>query len=286
MACDPDPVGTLAFPRHRSLLGEAGELPWTVERMNAILRDEPAELPAAVRGAPSPDGRSIAFMANARGQAVLWLWSIAEETAIQVADTDGAISPFWSPDGLSVAFFADGKLKKIAVSGGPAQVLSDAPFGTAGSWSPNGVILFSEWSGAGEGLHRVPAEGGTAAKLTLADGEAATAPRADGTHFLYMANMFRGLKQDYKVCVGQLGSQHAACLMQSDSRVEYAPPGHLLFVRKGTLLAQPFNAARRRVSGEPAAIADRISVFVPTGRADFAASADGRLIVYLHGGPA
>jgi Tol biopolymer transport system component len=242
--------------------------------------------------APSPDGRRIAFMANARGTAVLWLWSVAEETAIQLADTDGAISPFWSPDGLSVAFFADGKLKKIAVSGGPAQVLSDAPFGMAGSWSANGVILFSEWSGAGEGLYRVSAEGGPAAKLTLADGEPATTGRAwpsflpDGTHFLYMAGMFHGLKQDYRACVGQLDSQDAACLMQSDTRVEYAPPGHLLFVRKGTLLAQPFDAARVRVSGEPAAIADRVSVFVPTGGAEFAASADGRLIVYRHGGPA
>src|SRR5664280_1911141 len=242
--------------------------------------------------APSPDGRRIAFMANARGTAVLWLWSVAEETAIQLADTDGAISPFWSPDGLSVAFFADGKLKKIAVSGGPAQVLSDAPFGQAGSWGATGVILFSEWSGDGEGIYRIPAEGGTATKVTLADGEVAMRSRAwpsflpDGTHFLYMTGMFRGLKQDYRVCVGQLGSQDAACLMQSDTRVEYVPPGRLLFVRKGTLLAQPFDAAKRRVSGQPAAIADRISVFVPTGGADFAASADGRLIVYRFGGPA
>jgi eukaryotic-like serine/threonine-protein kinase len=242
--------------------------------------------------APSPDGRRIAFMANARGQAVLWLWSVAEETAIQLADTDGAISPFWSPDGLSLAFFADGKLKKIAVSGGPAQVLADAPFGQAGSWGATGVILFSEWSGEGEGIYRVPAEGGTATKLRLGDGEAATRSRAwpsflpDGTHFLYMMGMFRGLTQDYRVCVGQLGSQDAACLMQSDSRVDYVPPGRLLFVRKGTLLAQPFDAAKRRVSGQPAAIADRISVFVPTGGAEFAASADGQLIVYRHGGPA
>jgi Tol biopolymer transport system component len=242
--------------------------------------------------APSPDGRSIAFMTASSGRAALWLWSVADATATRLADTEGAISPFWSPDGLSVAFFADGKLKKIAVSGGPAQVLSDAPFGHAGSWGANGVILFSEWSGEGEGIHRVPAEGGKATKLQLVDDVNAEAARAwpaflpDGTHFLYLAGMFRGLTENYRVCVGQLGSPEATCLMQSDTRAEYAQPDHLLFVRKGTLLTQTFDVEKRRVSGEPVAVSGGVSVFAPTGGAEFAVSADGRLIVYRRGAPA
>ena len=51
-----------------------------------------------------------------------------------------------------------------------AKVIADAPFGHAGSWGSNGVILFSEWSGEGEGILRVPADGGKATKLLLADG--------------------------------------------------------------------------------------------------------------------
>jgi serine/threonine protein kinase/Tol biopolymer transport system component len=242
--------------------------------------------------APSPDGRRIAFLAASGGPAVLWLWSVSDAAATRLADTESAISPFWAPDGLFVAFFADGKLKKIAVSGGPAQVLCEAPFGQAGTWNAHGVILFSQWSGEGQGIYRISADGGTAAKLALADGAAAGTTRAwpsflpDGNHFLYMTGVFRGLIEDHRVCVGQLGSREAACLMQSDSRVEYAPPGRLLFVRKGTLLAQPFDAGKRRLSGQPASIADRISVFAPTGGADFGASADGQMLVYRQGAPA
>ena len=177
------------------------------------------------------------------------------------------------------------------MTGGPAQVLSEAPSGNAGTWNPNGVILFSLLlSGEGsQGIYRVSAEGGTATKLTLADGASADATRAwpvflpDGTHFLYVRGVFRGSVDDYRVCVGKLGSESAACLTQTDSRVEYTPPGRLLFVRKGTLLAQPFDAVELRLSGQPSAIADRVAAVAPTGSGDFATSADGQLLVYRHG---
>ena len=40
--------------------------------------------------------------------------------------TDDATYPFWSPDSRYIGFFAQGKLKKIAASGGPTQSLCDA----------------------------------------------------------------------------------------------------------------------------------------------------------------
>ena len=76
----------------------------------------------------SPDGRRIVFGARtADGKTPLWVRSLDGLTAQPLAGTEGATFPFWSPDSRFIAFFADGKLKKIDASGGPALTLTDAP---------------------------------------------------------------------------------------------------------------------------------------------------------------
>ena len=77
--------------------------------------------------AVSPDGRRLAFIARgADGKPLLWIRALDTLTAQLLAGTDGASSPFWSPDSRFLGFFADGKLKKIEVSGGPPVTLCDA----------------------------------------------------------------------------------------------------------------------------------------------------------------
>ena len=57
----------------------------------------------------------------------------------------------------------------------------------------------------------------------------------------------------------------------------YAPPGALLWVREGTLVAQPFDAARGVVSGEPVAVAQAVGLNEAAFRGAFAVSATGVL---------
>ena len=90
----------------------------------------------------SPDGRMLAFdAADATGKKALWLRPLDALESRPIPGTDGALRPIWSPDSRSIAFMAGGKLRRVAVAGGPAQTIGDAQYGADGSWGPRGVIL-------------------------------------------------------------------------------------------------------------------------------------------------
>src|ERR1700680_1954953 len=91
----------------------------------------------------SPDGRTLVIAAAVNGKRQLWLRPMDALQAQPLAFTEDATYPFWSSDSRYIAFFAQGKLKKIAASGGPAQALCDASFARGGSWNRDDVIIFS-----------------------------------------------------------------------------------------------------------------------------------------------
>ena len=51
-------------------------------------------------------------------------------------------SPFFAPDGQWIGFFAGGKLKKVAVTGGPVVPLCDVRDHRGGAWSEDGTSCF------------------------------------------------------------------------------------------------------------------------------------------------
>jgi len=97
----------------------------------------------------SADGMMLAYTTpdEKSGENVINVQKIGSRTAVMLSATEGASYPFWSPDDQYVAFYADGKLKKIAVSGGAPQVLAVAPNGRGGSWGSKNVILFAPQTG-------------------------------------------------------------------------------------------------------------------------------------------
>ncbi|HET9793370.1 MAG TPA: protein kinase, partial [Thermoanaerobaculia bacterium] len=108
----------------------------------------------------SPDGRMLAFVAEGSdGKTLIYLRALDSVATPVLAGTDDASYPFWSPDGRSLGFFADGKLKRIEVSGGAVQTICEAPQGRGATWGPDGTIVFTpNVFGA---MERVPASGGT-----------------------------------------------------------------------------------------------------------------------------
>ena len=139
----------------------------------------------------SPDGRNLAFSAtDENGKTMLWVRALDSPSARLLPGTEMADMPFWSEDGRALGFFADGKLKTIEVSVGPAVVLADAPRGMGGSWNRNGTILFVPVQG--KGVYQVAAAGGTPVSVLDLDASKYLVygtPRflPDGRHFLYSA---------------------------------------------------------------------------------------------------
>src|SRR6266540_2415370 len=103
----------------------------------------------------------------------------------------------------------------------------------------------------------------------------------DGRHFLFLVHSNRDGDGVY---VGSLDSQDKKFLVPSISRAEYAPPGYLLYVREGNLLAHPFDLGRLRTTGEPLVVAERLQYFMGTGWADFSVSENG-VIAFLNKSP-
>jgi len=75
----------------------------------------------------SPDGRRLVYFQGVPGSQTsqLWVRPIDSLEAHPVPGTDGANFSFWSPDSRYVAFASQGKLKKVDISGGPAQTICD-----------------------------------------------------------------------------------------------------------------------------------------------------------------
>jgi serine/threonine protein kinase len=238
-------------------------------------------LPASGPPVLSPDGTRLAFTArDEKGKVLLYVRSLTSLTAQPLSGTDDAIYPFWSPDSRQIAFFAAGKLKKINADGGPPQDLCDSVSGRGGSWSKDGVIVFTPSSN--QNLFSVPAAGGTpepASKLDVSKGE--NSHRwpwflPDGKHFLYWSRTSRAGESPV-LYIGELGSLQAKLLTKSETMAQYAS-GHLLFLRGQSLMAQPFNPGRMELSGEPQPVAEHIAVNGASVRAMFSASESGTLV--------
>jgi Tol biopolymer transport system component len=228
----------------------------------------------------SPDGRFLAFDAtDSAGKKAIWVRPLDALEARMVPGTEGVDQrAFWSPDSRFIGFVAGGKLKKVEVAGGPAQTVCDAPNGSDGAWSPEGVILF-------DGLPTDPilgvsASGGVAKPEVSPDkakGETGTAwPEflPDGRHFLYIA--FALKPEESKLMVRALGSKDAKPLLATLSRVVYSPAGYLIYVREQTLVAQAFDLKSLEVKGEPIPLAENLGMNA-TGLAHFSTSQTGVL---------
>jgi Tol biopolymer transport system component len=238
----------------------------------------------------SPDGSRIAFTAVRQAQTLLWVRDLDSLEARPLAGTEGAVYPFWSADSKWLGYFTQnpGKLCKIEVSGGAPVALVDGRNGKGGSWSSDGVIIFTP--NHNQPIFKVPASGGQAVQVTRLDtAQGENSHRQpeflpDGRHFLFLArgNNVSGVAgRGGAIKIGSLDGQPPRLLMPAESQAIYAS-GKLLFVQSGRLMARPFDPDKLAFSGDAVPIAPEVRELEDIFRGVFSASQTGNLI-YLAG---
>src|SRR5262249_524309 len=86
---------------------------------------------------------------------------------------------------------------------------------------------------------------------------------------------------DNVLYVGSLDSTGRTRLFHTDSQAVYVPPGYLVFMRENSLVAQPFDTDRLRVTGEPQFITeDQIDRTPGPARGAFGVSQNGGAFAY------
>ena len=245
----------------------------------------PLVLPATVQDVSppviSPDGRNIVFAADSDGKRMIWIRPMDALEARTIPGTENVQRPFWSPDSRFVAFVAGDKLKKVDITGGPPQTICDTPVNSSdGSWSQEGVILFD--ARATDPLMRVSATGGVPKPVVFENGKEGGTPGTgwpeflpDGKHFLY--TIVDLSSPEMMLAVGNIDSPMVKPLFKTTTRVQYAAPGYLLFVRDRTLVAQKFDVKSQTLQGEPVPMGEGLGTD-DVGLASFSVSRNGVLV--------
>ncbi len=231
--------------------------------------------------AVSPRGTHIVYTGRTGDRMQLYLRALDSPQVLPLAEGG---SPFFSPDGQWVAFFGGGELRKIPLAGGSPLTICKAPFGFGGVWIDADTVVFA--GSMQGGLLRVSAAGGAPQRFTtLADGEGAHRWPSfipSTRDVLFVAGS--GFEWEAgRIAIQSLEAPGHRILLDGAMSPRWIATGHLVFARGGSLLAVPFDAARRAITGTARELLDGVNTISLFGAAQFATSSNGTL-VYLGGG--
>jgi eukaryotic-like serine/threonine-protein kinase len=267
------------------------------EHLNALSPDRTTNegRPSRTSMAWSPDGHSIVFSGVQGDRQQLYLRFIDQLTATAMAGTDGGGAPFFSPDGRWVGFWSGSQLKKTSADGkGPATTICETQTMFGATWGANDIIIFSRGQ---LGLWRVPASGGTAelfARPDIGKGELKfVLPRIlpdDRTVIFTVTHTPLPTWEDTEIVAQSLATGERKMLVQSGADGRYLPSGHLAYIRRGTLMAVPFDVDHLETTGGAVALigdvmqaANETTEVYDSGAGQFSVSPSGALL-YLSGG--
>ena len=210
----------------------------------------------------SPDGRTIVFIGVLGAVQQLFKRRLQDWEATAMPGTEGAQALFFSPNGKWVGFWAAGHFKKAPIDGGPPVEIGEIARADhvelwGATWGPTDDILFS--TPRLNGIWRISATGGGTPEQIVRPGVIRDrwylAPHAllNGRGVLFTVS---GATRDghAELLVHDFANGEQRTLQRDAADGRYLPSGHLLFMRRGTLMAAPFDAERLVLTGEPVAV--------------------------------
>ncbi|HEX5131173.1 MAG TPA: protein kinase, partial [Candidatus Krumholzibacteria bacterium] len=252
----------------------------------------PEETPMSVWGshpgppALSPDGKHVAFAVVMSSGPRLAVRDLASDEIRTFTGTDGAGYPFWSYDGRQIGYFADGKLRKVDLTGGVPTTLCDAEVGKGGAWTADGNIIFAP--SYATPIHRVSANGGISEAITQLDSTRNESSHRfpyllpDGKHFLYVVRNFGGGGSGgHTLRVANIDGTTVKDLFATETNAAYAG-GYLFFIREAALIAQPFDLKTLSLAGDPMQMATQVQLLTGAAHGVFDVSETG-VAVYRQG---
>jgi serine/threonine-protein kinase len=238
----------------------------------------------------SPDSSIFAFIGRGiNGKELLYIRKLDNLRADPLTGTEGAHSAFFSPDGKWIGFFADGKLKKISVTGGAAITLCDAPNDRGGAWGDDGNIVFTP--DPTSPLFRVGSAGGTPQQLTKF--EMLEKDALEVTHrwpqvlpgskvLLFTSNIVTGSYANAFLIAQSLVTGERKVLQRGGFYARFLVGGYITYVHENTLFVAPFDSRKLQLTAPPVPAIDGVSTYSNNGVSQMAFSDTGTA-VYLPG---
>ena len=241
--------------------------------------------------AMSPAGDRIVYVSPRAGSSILMTRALDSDSVTALSGTEGAYLPFFSPDGAWIGFFSGNFLRKVPAAGGNAETLVAVDRIAGADWiSADRIMLFEK-----EGFDlRWISPSGTTADSTLHLGTQFGTPDALPGNQWAVGQLSSGqlallsLTDGKELAITRRGVLPLDSVRQTDllfgTSPQWLPSGYLVYASgDGLLMAMPFDAKRREVTGEPVPVIPGVRMEAGFGYAEFALGGDGTM-VYVPGG--
>ena len=232
------------------------------------------------------DGSAVAFEAEGPDGRQLFLRRIDRAEVVPIAGTLGASHPFFSPDGRALGFFDKGRIRKVALAGGPVSDVASINANRGATWTDSGWIVYTQTFNTG--LLRVREAGGRAEPVTTLDPKGTershrwptAIPGTPWVLFTVGVSNSPNFYDDSRIDAVNLQSGERKPVFDGAWMARFAPPATLLVQRRGALLALPFDPVTAEVRGEERLVLDNVGG-EPSSGAGFFAGGEGGTLAYV-----